>query len=229
MRGVKARPGEKADTLVARRPAPNIVAETQLQRLQQSLGNRAIGRMVQARLTVGPAGDPYEREADRVADEVIGLHAGLVHTGEHVSDDADMGAQRLAQPNAAPGHAHAIDDRELAHGGEPLLATIRAFFEPRFGRDFSHVRVHTSAIAEDYTEALNAYAFTYGHHIWMGRGQTVHPSHLFAHELAHVVQQTRPRRLSSQGLMVPEGIREESHAPLIRRRDPTATNRRPRV
>jgi hypothetical protein len=68
---VKAGPGEKADTLVARRPAPDIVAETQLQRMQQSLGNRAIGRMAQARLIVGPAGDPYEREADRVADKVM--------------------------------------------------------------------------------------------------------------------------------------------------------------
>jgi uncharacterized protein (DUF2267 family) len=221
---VKAGPGKEGDALVARRPAADIVAESRLQRMQQALGNRTIGRMVQARLIVGPAGDPYEREADRVADEVMGLHAGLEHTGEQVAEHAETGAQRVAQPNAPPGHVDAIDDRELAHGGEPLPAKIRAFFEPRFGRDFSHVRVHTGALAEDYTETLNAYAFTYGHHIWMGRGQTVHPSHLLAHELAHVVQQTWPHRLAGQGLMVPEGVHQESHAPLIRRREPIAAN-----
>jgi hypothetical protein len=215
----KAGPGEKADTLIARRPAPNLAAETRLQRMHQSIGNRAIGRMVQARLIVGPADDPYEREADQVADEVMGLRAGVEHVGEHVAAPAELGAQRLGRPNAPPAQADAIDERALAHGGEPLPASLRAFFEPRFGRDFSHVRVHTGAMAEDYTEALNAYAFTYGHHIWLGRGQTVHRSHLLAHELAHVVQQTRPHTIPGQRHMVSEGIHQESHAPLIRRRD----------
>ena len=91
---VKAGPGQKSDTQIARRPAPELVAETRLQRMQRSLGNGAFGRVVQARLIVGPVGDPYEREADRVAEEVMGLHSGLEHTGELIAEPAEMGVHR---------------------------------------------------------------------------------------------------------------------------------------
>ncbi len=41
--------------------------------LQRAAGNRAVTRLIQAKLTVGPAGDRYEREADRVADQVLSM------------------------------------------------------------------------------------------------------------------------------------------------------------
>jgi hypothetical protein len=40
--------------------------------LQRAAGNRAVGRLIQAKLTVGAAGDRYEQEADRVAEQVMG-------------------------------------------------------------------------------------------------------------------------------------------------------------
>jgi hypothetical protein len=39
--------------------------------LQRMAGNRAVTRLIQTKLAVGPTGDQYEQEADRVADEVM--------------------------------------------------------------------------------------------------------------------------------------------------------------
>lgn len=56
---------------------------------QQAVGNQAVQRLlesqaVQAKLSVAPPDDAYEREADRVADEVVGKpgQAGAAQTGE---------------------------------------------------------------------------------------------------------------------------------------------------
>src|SRR5260221_5093676 len=39
--------------------------------LQRSIGNQAMGRLLQRKLIVNQPGDAYEQEADRVADEVM--------------------------------------------------------------------------------------------------------------------------------------------------------------
>jgi hypothetical protein len=69
---------------------------------------------------------------------------------------------------------------------------VAQLYQSRFGRDFSAVRVHSDATAQRYNKAVQAYAFTYGNHIWLGAGLRAQPSHILAHELAHVVQQTQP-------------------------------------
>jgi hypothetical protein len=65
--------------------------------------------------------------------------------------------------------------------------------EPRFGHDFSHVRVHTDARAAESAAALNAHAYTVGNHVVFGNGHylpgTSSGQQLIAHELTHVVQQ----------------------------------------
>nr|WP_246551794.1 DUF4157 domain-containing protein [Geobacter hydrogenophilus] len=82
---------------------------------------------------------------------------------------------------------------ELEGGGVPLGEGERAFLEPRFGADFSRVRLHTGPAAEETARALNAQAFTVGHDIAFGVGRyspgTEEGMRLLAHELAHVVQQ----------------------------------------
>jgi len=83
----------------------------------------------------------------------------------------------------------------LRGGGQPLPASTRAFFEPRFGCDFSRVRVHADDRAAETAHALNARAFTVGHDVVFGRGQyaqgTVDGGRLLAHELTHVLQQEK--------------------------------------
>jgi hypothetical protein len=51
----------------ARRP------EHPLHQLQHTIGNQAVGRLIQARLKVSQPGDEYEQEADRIADQVMGM------------------------------------------------------------------------------------------------------------------------------------------------------------
>lgn len=66
--------------------------------------------------------------------------------------------------------------------------------ERRFRFDFSAVRIHSDSAADESTRALNALAYTVGHHIVFGAGRFALKTHegrrLIAHELTHVVQQS---------------------------------------
>ncbi len=94
-------------------------------------------------------------------------------------------------PEVTPRVAAAIT--AMQGGGHPLPASERDFFEPRFGHDFSQVRIHSGALAAEMARAVNAEAFTVGRDVVFGgnnyaseRGLT---RRLLAHELAHVLQQ----------------------------------------
>ncbi len=75
-------------------------------------------------------------------------------------------------------------------GGSPLSNDVRSFMEPRFGADFSGVRVHTGSDAVQMTQGVNAQAFAHGSDIYFGAGKAPGKDTLTAHELTHVVQQT---------------------------------------
>lgn len=78
-------------------------------------------------------------------------------------------------------------------GGQPLDKVTRNYFEPRFGLDFSRVRVHQDGYAADVSRSINARAFTMGNNIVFDSGQYQPQSsegkRLLGHELTHVVQQ----------------------------------------
>jgi hypothetical protein len=96
----------------------------------------------------------------------------------------------------AAGHATVppIVHDVLRSPGEPLDATARAFMEPRFGHDFSRVRVHVDSRAAESARAVNALAYTVGRNVVFGAGQyspgTAAGNSLLAHELTHVLQQS---------------------------------------
>jgi hypothetical protein len=77
--------------------------------------------------------------------------------------------------------------------GQPLGASTRAYFEPRFGRDLSAVRLHTDTEAAGSAAAIEARAYTVGQNIFFGSSQyapdTGDGRKLLAHELTHVAQQ----------------------------------------
>src|SRR6266568_4694883 len=91
--------------------------------------------------------------------------------------------------NSVPPIVHEV----LSSPGQLLDAGTRAFMEPRFGHDFSQVRVHTDARAAESARAVNALAYTVGQDVVFGAGQyepeTSGGKRLMAHELTHVVQQ----------------------------------------
>ncbi len=75
-------------------------------------------------------------------------------------------------------------------GGSPLSDDVRSFMEPRFGADFSGVRVHTGSDAVQMNRDVNAQAFAHGSDVYFGAGKAPGKDALTAHELTHVVQQT---------------------------------------
>lgn len=158
-------------------------------------------------LEFDPPGSRHEREADRVADRVLRMSAP--------SDIGDRGASTVNEARPGPsGHAEGMLQREFAPAsgqqltaaprsvndtlrtpGRPLDTATRAFMEPRFGRDFSRVQVHTDAKAAESARAVNATAYTVGPDVVFAAG-AFQPHidsgrRLLAHELTHVVQQTR--------------------------------------
>ncbi|XXY51881.1 DUF4157 domain-containing protein [Sorangium sp. So ce269] len=105
------------------------------------------------------------------------------------------------QREAAPGEQdtprqvpEVVGDVLGSGGGRPLDPTLRRYFEPRFGRDFSGVRIHDSARADASTRAVSATAYTVGNDVVFRRGaydpNTTRGKKLLAHELAHVAQQS---------------------------------------
>jgi hypothetical protein len=94
---------------------------------------------------------------------------------------------------ATAGPAPDVVHRAIHATGQPLDAPSRGFFEPRFGRSFSEVRVHTNADAAGSANAVNALAYTVGRDIVFAgrqyRPEIPEGKALLAHELTHVVQQ----------------------------------------
>ncbi|HWW75426.1 MAG TPA: DUF4157 domain-containing protein, partial [Pyrinomonadaceae bacterium] len=89
--------------------------------------------------------------------------------------------------------APAVVGEVLNSPGSPLDAGTRSLIEPRFGHDFSRVRVHSDARAAESAEAVGAAAYTVGRDIAFGPGRyapgTAEGRRLLAHELTHVLQQ----------------------------------------
>jgi hypothetical protein len=135
----------------------------------------------QRKPVVNQRGDAYEREADRVADQVLR------------TPESDIAAR---EPPRAPGSPSGLES--MPGGGRPLPGPVRTFFEPRLGRDLSAVRLHTGPDASEVAHALNAKAFTARQHIVFGAGQfapaTTEGKRLLGHELTHVVQQSSADR-----------------------------------
>ncbi len=81
----------------------------------------------------------------------------------------------------------------LRSPGRPLDMEMRALMEPRFGHDFSKVRVHTDDKASNSAKLINARAYTLGNQIVFGFGEyvpaTFEGQRLIAHELVHTIQQ----------------------------------------
>lgn len=97
-------------------------------------------------------------------------------------------ALRSTQEMAPP-----IVHEVLRSTGRPLDPATRADMEPRFGHDFSRVRVHADAKAAESARAVNALAYTVGRDIVFDAGRfapdMAEGRALLMHELAHVVQQ----------------------------------------
>jgi Domain of unknown function (DUF4157)/OmpA family len=201
-------------------------------------------KIVSGGLRIGEANDSFEREADRIAFQVMNgettkkdwsfshvpINPSLQRKcscGEPASEgecdeckqDQGKTVQRKPSGPGGPNFAPAIVNEVLNSTGQPLDKTSRNFFEHRFGRDFSRVRIHADSKAADSARAVNALAYTVGEDIALASNQylpsTNRGRYLLAHELAHVVQQTgragfgiapRLQRVAADSSAIPPGM-----------------------
>lgn len=172
--------------------------------LQSSYGNAYVQRLLrsralQAKLTVNPPDDIYEKEADRVAEIVTkSPGAAIQRQGEEEEKPEEEEEEAVSAKMAVSRTPEVSDDVEgrinAARGsGESLPDSISASLEPHFGRDFSDVRVHADSEADTLSRQLGARAFTTGQDIFFRSGDYQPGSgegkKLLGHEMTHVVQQ----------------------------------------
>ncbi len=280
----------KRGTIVTRKPKSGVTetrrspAEKVLH-LQKTIGNRAVTRLIrsgalQTRMKIGPANDMREKEAKRVANEVVtkpepvsarpvqreeekeeGNAKPLIQRAEEEKEEGNAkpliqrAEEEKEEGNAKPLIQRAEEEKEEGNtkpliqraeeekeegntkpliqraeeekekgnakpliqrqenksggqqvssgwesrfsatkgGGHSLSDETRAFMEPRFGADFSSVRIHTGSDAVQMNRDINAQAFTVGRNIYFGEGRyntvTSEGKNLLPHELTHTIQQ----------------------------------------
>ena len=224
--GTKA--GETSRDATVGRAGRAAKQEMQSPRAPFTYGNQGMQQILrrgilQAKLAVNQPGDAYEQEADRVASAVMNLDASLTSTVAEgpaparvqracacggACEDCQRKAPDVQRVNAGSaagaGAAPPIVQDVVRSAGQPLAAGLRGFFEPRFGADFSGVRVHTDSRAGESARAVDARAYTLGQNIVFGAGQfapgTAAGKSLLAHELTHVLQQSRSNLFESHFL-----------------------------
>ena len=177
-------------------PEPAVVRERQTAVAARAT-LAALG--AQASLMVGSVDDAAEREADDIARLVLSRLGTRGHVGDDVRRQPLAMATRIVRRTAI-GPAGGEVDSETARAitsarghGRPLDAPMRTSMEGAFGTDFSGVRVHTDRRSTELNQQLQARAFTLGSDIFVNDASALRGhdgTHLLAHELTHVVQQT---------------------------------------
>ncbi len=143
---------------------------------------------------------------------------------EEGTGEEDEAAQAKFSPGREPpepdenfsGQLHS-----MGGGGRSLSPSERSFFEPRFRRDFSPVRIHTGEKAAAAAKSLQARAFTVGKNIYFNSSEYAPNSdsgkQLMAHELTHVVQQgaSGQQKNGAGSAGMPTLQRDEEDEPMI--------------
>ena len=175
-----------------------------------------------AREITGPD-HPAEREADAVAARVISMTgADTIASVQRMEETLPIASLNSVPPlhlkcsdntqvsAGAPERAAAA----VTGGGRPLSAEESAYFEPRFSRDFSAVRIHDNGPANDAARAINARAYTLGQNIAFAPNQYISGSQagrrLMAHELTHTIQQAHTPHALQREPGAPEKMPETS-------------------
>jgi hypothetical protein len=159
-----------------------------------------------SRLPVNMPNNAHEQEADGMASRVMRMASygnentffrsasTTVQRKCQQCEDEEKLHRKESSDTETQG-SHELDSYvgSLGSSGQALPDSSRQFFEPRFGHDFSNVRIHTDSVAAKSAQSINALAYTTGNNIVFNSGQFSPESdsgkRLMAHELTHVVQQ----------------------------------------
>lgn len=171
---------------------------------------------LQPKLSINTIDDPYEREADTVAEQVVNGNTVTIQkkcstcaeeekiqrqteelpVEEEEKDDTNVSIQTSrseAQIKPAAQSFVAEHLSTMRGNGQPIPETVRTTMEAQMGADFRHTRIHTDHTATKMNRALGAEAFATGNNIYFNEGrfqpETTAGQRLLAHELTHTVQQ----------------------------------------
>jgi hypothetical protein len=181
---------------VMRMPEPGVQRQVEPEEEEETLQSKPLANQITPLVQVQRQEEPEEEEemlqAKPLAEEITRLVQRQVEPEEEEEEElqakATSGNISEANPNLES------DIQSLKGGGQPLSENDRTFFEPRFGHDFSQVRMHTDTRAAESARAVNARAFTAGRDVVFGAGKyapgTSEGRKLIAHEFTHVIQQT---------------------------------------
>ncbi|MDC8005369.1 DUF4157 domain-containing protein [Aureisphaera galaxeae] len=192
--------------------------------------------VIQKKLKIGAVNDPYEAEADAIADKVMqssfepatppSSSGPLVQKKcsnckeelqkKPLSESITPLVQRSALSHTSGGEASDAISQQIQNSkgsGSMMDRGTRSFMESRFGSDFSGVRIHTGSEAIQMSKSLHAQAFTVGNDIYFNQGK-YNPSsasgkHLLAHELTHTIQQKGAQ--SIQRIPTESGIEDDRY------------------
>lgn len=162
----------------------------------------------QPKLSINKPNDVYEQEADSVAEQVMRMPVNRnentffkpvsLNSIQRKCAECDE-EEKLQRKEISNGKVNADNELEeyigsLDSHGDTLSNNVRSFFEPRFGYDFSNVRIHSNSAASNSAQSINALAYTSGNNIVFNQNQyspeTDTGKRLLSHELTHVIQQS---------------------------------------
>lgn len=174
-------------------------------------------KKVQSKLTIGQPNDPYEQEANRMADQMVKTpqsRPAQIQRKCAACEKDEIQRQPMQedalQTEVSPGgpirpSAQVESTIQQTRGqGSRIDDQTKGHMEHHFGADFSHVNIHTGNTAVQLNKELNANAFTVGNDVYFNEGKysphTSRGQHLLAHELTHTLQQGASRPGINQSL-----------------------------
>ena len=175
---------------------PSIRQETAGLGGRVSIGKVGRSMILQAKMQVGSANDPLERDADEIAAKFLNYSPGNQTSPTDVAArDMTRTARRAAAEQAPSAGAFEAPYSAEAHiektrgSGSALPGDFQRKMESMTGTDLSGVTLHTDAASAETATSLGALAFASGSDIYFGAGASPSDTKLLAHEVAHVVQQ----------------------------------------
>lgn len=190
---------------------------------------------IQPKLKIGAPDDPYEREADRVANQVMKMPDPSIQMFGDEEEELQMRRDPAIQMKCEsckheeelqrkPIVQRKADGSQVASNnvsqkinstkgtGHPLPKKTQQEMGKKMGADFSGVNVHTDNTAVQLSQDLGARAFTVGSDIYFNKGQYNPNSNegkrLMAHELAHTVQQGKMNTYPTPNIQRQLGLQE---------------------
>ncbi len=172
--------------------------EEKVAQAKEALG--LLSGQIQPKLNIGQPNDPYEQEADRIAEQVVSTPVQRKCATCQAEEESTLRRKSIASQitplsSSFPqrkctaceaeeqlqgkflqrqGEASSQVESQINRskgGGSPMDQNIQSEMSQKFGTDFSGVRIHTGSPSVQMNQELGAKAFTVGNDIHFNQGE----------------------------------------------------------